>query len=105
MLDALAPRHLGNVDQAVDVVLDLDEHAKLGHVPDLALDARADWVLLSQLVPGVALDLLESERKPPRRRIDTGHLRFDGVANLEDLRRVFDALAPRHLAHVDQAFD
>src|SRR5829696_8983530 len=105
MLDALAPRHVGNVDQPVDVVLDLDEGAELGEVADLALDARADRVLLGQLVPGVALDLLEAERNAARRRIDAEHLRFDAVANVEDLRRVLDALAPRHFADVNQAFD
>ena len=77
VLDALAPRHVGDVDQAVDVFLDLDERAELGEVADLALDARADRVLLGQLVPRVALDLLEAERNAPRRRIDAEHHRVD----------------------------
>src|SRR5260370_250411 len=38
MLDALAPRHVGDVDQPVDLLLDLDERAELGEVPHLALD-------------------------------------------------------------------
>src|SRR5687767_10889542 len=105
MLDALAPRHVGDVDQAVDVVLDLDERAELGQVAHFALDARADRVLLGELVPRVALDLLEAERNAARGRIDAEHLRLHAVANVEDLRRVLDALAPRHLADVNQAFD
>src|SRR2546430_13092909 len=44
MLDALAPRHVGNVNQAVDVVLDLDEGAELSQVPHLASDFRTDWI-------------------------------------------------------------
>src|SRR5687768_15951197 len=93
------------MDQAVDVVFDLDERAKLGQVADLALDAGADRVLLGQLMPRVALDLLESQRNAAGRRIDAEHLRFHGVADVQDLRRVLDALAPRHLADVDQPFD
>src|SRR5687768_8626136 len=93
------------MDQAVDVVFDLDERAKLGQVADLALDAGADRVLLGQLVPRVALDLLEAEGNAAGRRIDAEHLRFHGVADVEDLRRMLDALAPRHLADVNQPFD
>src|SRR5688572_3445240 len=105
MLDPLAPRHVGDVDQAVDVLLDLDERAELGEVADLALDLGAHRVLLAQLVPRVALDLLQAKGDAAGGRIDAEHHRFDGVADVEDFRRVLDALAPRHLADVNQAFD
>ncbi len=71
----------------------------------LALDARANRILLGQLVPGVALDLLEPKRDAPGRRIHAEDHGVHGVADVQDLRRVLDALAPRHLGHVDQAFD
>src|SRR5262245_53947093 len=105
MLDPLAPRHVGNVDQAIDVLFDLDERAELRQVADLPLDARADWILLGQLVPRVGFDLLETERDAPRRRIDAEHHRIDAVADVENFPRVLDALAPRHLGDVNQAFD
>src|SRR5688572_1846440 len=105
MLDPLAPRHVGDVNQAVDVLFDLDERAELGEVTDLALDLGAARILLRQLVPRVALDPLQPERNRPRRRIDAEHHRLDVVADVEDLRRVLHALAPRHLGDVDQAFD
>src|SRR5262245_60321677 len=105
VLQALAPRHVRDVDQAVDAVLDLDERAELGQVADLAGDRRADRVLLGQLVPRVALDLLEAERDPPRAGIDAEHHGLDAVADVEDLRRMLDALAPRHLADVDEPLD
>ena len=76
MLQALAPRHVRDVDQAVDALLDLDERAELGQVADLAGDRRADRVLLRQLVPRIALDLLEAERDPARARIDAEHHRL-----------------------------
>src|SRR5688572_27693435 len=105
MLDALAPRHVRDVNQAVDVLLDLDEGAELGEVADLALDLRADRILLGQLVPRIALDLLEAERDPPRGGIDAEDHRLDRVADVEDLRGVLDALAPGHLGDVDQSLD
>src|SRR5688572_17836385 len=105
MLDALAPRHVRDVNQAVDVLLDLDEGAELGEVADLALDLRADRILLGQLVPRIALDLLEAERDSPRRGIDAEDHRLDRVADVEDLRRVLDPLAPGHLGDVDQTLD
>ena len=61
--------------------------------------------LLGQLVPRVALDLLQAERDAARAGIDAEHHRLDAVADVEDLRRVLDPLAPRHLADVDQPLD
>ena len=37
--DALGPRHVGHVHQAVDALLELDEGAEVREVADLALDA------------------------------------------------------------------
>src|SRR5262249_739203 len=58
-----------------------------------------------ELVPRVGLDLLQAERDAPRARIHAEHHRLDAVADVEDLRRMLHALAPRHFADVDQAFD
>jgi hypothetical protein len=44
--DLLGPRHVGDVQQAVDARLDLDERAVVGEVADLALDDGAGRVLL-----------------------------------------------------------
>src|SRR5262245_47292390 len=105
MLQALAPRHVRKVDQAVDAFLDFDERAELGQVAHLAGNRGADRILLGQLVPRVALDLLQPERDAACAGIDAEHHRFDAVADVQDLRRVLHALAPRHLADVDQTFD
>src|SRR4029079_13979399 len=101
----LAPRHVGDVDQAIDILFDFDERAELGQIADLALDARADGILLGQLVPRVGFNLLEAQRDATRRGIDAEHHRIDAVADVENLRRMLDAFAPRHLRYVDQAFD
>ena len=42
MLDALAPRHLADVDEPLDTGLELDERAVIGEADDLAAHARAD---------------------------------------------------------------
>ena len=105
VLDALAPRHVRDVDQAVDVFFDFHERTELGQVTDLALDLRANRVLLGQLVPRVALDLLQAERDAARRGIHAEHHGVNRIPHVEDLRRVLHALAPRHFAHVDQAFN
>src|SRR5262245_21498118 len=105
VLDALAPRHVGDVNQAVDILFDFDERAELGQVADLPLDPRADRVLVGQIVPRIALDLLQAERNAPRGRVDAQHHRVDRIADVENLRWVLDALAPRHLGHMDQPLD
>ena len=57
----LVQRHVGDVQQAVDAFLDLDERAVVGQVADLALDDRAGRVLLGHQRPGVDLGLLHAE--------------------------------------------
>src|SRR2546427_6551247 len=93
------------MNEAVDFLLHFDEGAELREIPDLALNLAADWILVRQVVPGIALDLLEAERDPARRRIDAEHERVDRVADVEKLARMLDALAPRHLADVYQPFN
>jgi hypothetical protein len=111
---------VGDVNQAVDVLLDLDERAELGEVAHLALDLRADGILLAQLVPRVALDLLETERDAARRgstpstiaSTESPTLRiFDGCLTrlLHDISLTWMSLRPRleldERAVVGQAHD
>ena len=46
---ALAPAHLGDVDQPLDALLQLDERAVVGDADDLALEPRADRIALGRL--------------------------------------------------------
>ena len=73
----LVQRHVGDVHQAVDALLDLDEGAELGEVAHLALDAAADRVLLGELLPGIGLDLLQAEADAVRLLVDVEHLALD----------------------------
>src|SRR6476659_7727387 len=105
MLDALAPRHVGDVDQTVDLFLDLDERPELGKVADLALNPGSNRVLVGEVVPGIALHLLQAERYAPSGGVYAQDHGIHRVADVEDLRRVLDPLAPRHFGHMDQTFD
>ena len=68
VLDALGPGHLGDVDQALDALLDLDEGAVVGQADDLAANARVRRVLGRGVLPRIVLQLLEARaRRAPSR--------------------------------------
>ena len=71
---------------------------------DLALHARADRILLGDVLPRVALELLEAERDALALPVDVEHLDLELRADLHDLGRMRDA-APRHVGDVQQAVD
>ena len=71
---------------------------------DLARDARADRILLGDVLPRVALELLEPEADALARPIDVENLDLELRADLHHLRRMRDA-APRHVGDVEQAVD
>src|SRR5436190_9611269 len=96
---------LADVDQPFDPLVELDERAEVRHAHDLALDRVAHVMAREEIVPDVGRQLLEPERQPLVRGVDIQHHRLDDVALLQDLGRMFDALAPRHVADVDQAVD
>src|SRR5207249_10673623 len=84
MLDALAPRHVGDVDEPVNLLLDLHERTELGEVAHLAGDLGAHGILVGKVVPRVGLDLLEPERNAPCRGIHAEHHALHRVAHIQD---------------------
>jgi hypothetical protein len=104
MLDPLGPGHLGDVDQALDARLELDEGAVFGERHDLAADPLADRVAHGGVDPRVRLDLLEAERHALRLGVELQDLHLELVAHVEQLARVIDA-SPGHVRHVEQAVD
>ena len=105
MLDALGPRQVRNVNQAVDSFLDFDEGAEVREVAYRAGDLVADAVFRTDQVPRVGLGLLEAQRQAPSFLVDVEHDTFDPIARVEHFGRVLDTLGPRHLRDVDQPFD
>ena len=103
---ALAPAHLGDVDEPLDAFLQLDEGAVVGDAHDLAADSRAPGpdTPSADLGPRVGHDLLHAERNALAAMIILQHDHFDFVANLHHFGRMLHA-APRHIGDVQQAVD
>ena len=101
----LRPRHVGDVNQPVDALFHLDEGAEVGQVADLALEPRADRVLLGELLPRVRLDLLQAEADAVRLLVEVEHLALDLLPDRQQLGRVLHLLRPGHLGDVDQPLD
>ncbi len=98
------PRHLGDVDEALDALLELDEGAVVGDRDHLAVDPRADRVLLLDVLPRVRLELLQAERDALALAVEVQDLDLDLLADPHHLRGMGDA-APRHVGDVEQAVD
>ena len=58
MAHVLGPRHLGDVDESFDALLELDEGAVVGDADHLALGLRAFGETLVDHLPGVRRQLL-----------------------------------------------
>src|ERR1035438_8230832 len=97
----LGPGHLGEMDQAFDAFLEFDESAEIGDARHAALDALAGLVLVGDQVPGVRLELLESEGNAFLAGIDLEDPRLHLVADLEDVGGLVDA-APGDIGHMQQ---
>jgi hypothetical protein len=101
--DALGPGHLGDVHQALDARLELDERAVGHEVDDLAADAVPTGYLALDVVPRIrpCFCLRPSETRSFSRltsRITTS----SSWPDLDHLARVVDA-APAHVGDVQQA--
>src|SRR6266851_9230 len=101
---ALAPAHLGDVDQPLDAFLQLDEGAVVGDAHDLALEARPHWITLGRARPRVGHDLFHAEGHALARGIVLEHHHLDLVADLDRFRRMLQA-APRHVGDVQQSVE
>ncbi len=100
----LGPGHFGNVDQAFDARLQLDECTVVGDVRDRTGDLLANRVLGGDAIPRIGLELLHAERDTVGFLVDADDLNLDLLANVEDFRRMVDA-APCHVGDVQQAVD
>ena len=105
MADLAGPRHVADVQQAVDALFDLDEGAVVGEVADGALDHRAGRIAVGHAVPGVLLGLLHAQRDFLLLLVDLQHDDFDLVVDLHQFVGMADPLGPRHFADVHQALD
>ena len=65
----------------------------------------ADRMLVDELLPGIALNLLEAERDAALGAVHVQHHDLDFLAGRHDLAGVDVLLGPAHLGDVDQALD
>src|SRR5262245_20354852 len=100
----LGPAHLGDVDQAFNSLLDLDEGTVIGDVGDPALDADAGRVFGGDAFPRILLELLHAEADAVGLGIDLDDLDLDLLADAEDIGGVVDTL-PRDVGDVQQPVD
>src|SRR5262245_13927857 len=102
--DVSCPAHLADVHETLDARLELDERTVVRDRDDLPRDARADRILVGDVLPRIRLQLLEPEADALARPIDVEHLDLELRADLHELGRMRDA-APRHVGDVQQAVD
>ena len=91
MADLFAVGHLGDVDEAFDAGLDLDECAEVGDAGYGAGDALAGGEVFGRGLPGLGLKLLEAERDLLGFRVDFEDAEFELLADGEDVFRLGDA--------------
>src|SRR5207302_1525257 len=96
MLDALGPRHVGDVDQAFDAGFELDERAVVRDRDDLALHARSNRILRGDVLPRIGLQLFQAERNTLALPVDVEDFYLELLADLHHLGRVRHAA----VAHV-----
>ena len=87
VVDPLGPGHLGDVDQALDALFELDEGAVAHDVDDLARDPGADRVLLLDVLPRAGRLLLQAERDLFAVLVDVQDHDLDLVVDLEHVAR------------------
>ena len=94
----------GDVDEALDTRLELDEGAVFGDVGDGTRQLCADRVLHGNAIPRIAFQLLHAEADALGFLVDADDLDGHGRADLDHLAGVVDPLVA-HVGDVQQAVD
>ena len=100
----VGPVHLGDVHQAFDARLDLDERAVVGEVRNLAEQAGVGRITARQAHPRIFAQLLHAQRDTVLFLIELQYFCGDFVANAEHLGRMLDA-TPCEIGDVQQTVD
>src|SRR4249919_557739 len=100
----VGPIHFGDVHQAFDARLDLDERAVIGDVGDLAEHAGVGRIAARDVVPRILAQLLEAQRNTVALAVVLEHADVELGADFHDFGRMTHAL-PRHVGDVQQAVD
>src|SRR5215469_3771199 len=104
VLEALGPGHLGEVNEAFNSLLQLDERAVIGDRENASMDACAHRVALRGIEPGVRRELLKAERDALLILVELEHLDLNLVADVDQVAGMREA-SPAHVGDVQQAVD
>src|SRR5262249_55723520 len=85
------PGHFGDMHQAFNAGLQLDEGAVVGDVSDTALKAHAGRIFGRHAFPRIGLQLLHAEADAVRFRVEADDLYIDLLPDMQDFRRMIDA--------------
>ncbi len=84
------------MDEAVNAFLDFNKHAEVCEVANFCSVARADSILLFDVLPRVVLELLDAKAHLAVFAVESEDNCFNLVANLEEVLSAAEVLAPRH---------
>src|SRR6185312_767020 len=104
MLHAPAPRHLRNVNQALDARLKFYKCAVIGYTHDPPQHPRLYRIAFLDVLPGIRRHLLQPEGNALFGRIELEHFYSDLLARLDHRGRVSD-VAVAQVADMQQSVD
>src|ERR1700736_4676872 len=102
MLHALGPGHLGDVNQSLDSLFELDECTVVRDGKNAAANLCPDRVALRRVEPRIRRKLLEAERYALLFLVELQYLHLDLVADIDQVARVSEP-SPAHVRDVQQA--
>src|SRR6266478_7676280 len=93
------------MDEALDSFLQFDEHTEVRDRADLAIDLGVEWLALSDAVPRIIAELLDSQAYAFVLDFYSEHHCLNFVALLVDLRRMTNFLDPRKVRQMYETVD
>ena len=105
VIDLSGPRHIGDMDHAIDAFFEFDERTVSGEVADRALDLATELVAVFDFVPRIGLELANAEADFLLFLVDAEDDGFDILADSEDVGWARDALGPGEFGDMDETFD
>ena len=105
VVNLTGPRHVGNVNHAVNVRFNFDKRTVRGHVAHPALNLGARGILVHGGFPGIIHGLAQTQGDLLLLALDVQHHRFHFLAHLQHVTGAGNALGPGHLGNMDQPLD
>ncbi|EKD68375.1 MAG: hypothetical protein ACD_47C00667G0001 [uncultured bacterium] len=93
------------MQKAFYALFDFDERAERSEMRDLAFDSGADRETRFYIAPRIFGEVLIAERYFLFGRVDLDYFNFDRIARFQHFVSVVEALGPRKVGYVDEAFD